>query len=142
MSSTQDEIRALFENRSDAMRTKDLDRLLTYYSPDIIYFDIVPPLQYVGTAALRGRFAEWFDSFASEIGQDLRDLTIVENGDLAYASMLIRAAGTMKDGQSVVRWVRTTNGCQRSGERWLITHEHVSVPVDLKSGTVVRDLAP
>jgi ketosteroid isomerase-like protein len=64
------------------------------------------------------------------------------NGDLAAAHMLIRASGTLKSGQEVDYWVRTTNCCQRSSQTWLITHEHVSLPVDMKSRSAVMDLVP
>ena len=63
MASTESEVRALLDSRSEAVRTKDIDRLMSLYSPDIVYFDVVPPLQYTGSAALRGRFLEWFDGF-------------------------------------------------------------------------------
>jgi ketosteroid isomerase-like protein len=44
----ESEIRTLMDSRSEAIRTKDIDRLMSFYSADIIYFDVVPPLQYVG----------------------------------------------------------------------------------------------
>jgi ketosteroid isomerase-like protein len=141
--STQAEIRAFLDSRSEAIWTKDLDRLLSFYSPDIVYFDIVPPLRYLGSAALRERFSHWFDGFEGPIGQRIHDdLTIEASGDLAVASMLIRAGGTRKDGHEVEFWVRATSSLQRSADGWLITHEHVSLPVDLQSGTAVTNLAP
>jgi hypothetical protein len=57
MAATQSEIKAFLDSRSEAISTGDLDRLMSFYSPDIVYFDIVPPLQYVGSAALRERFS-------------------------------------------------------------------------------------
>ena len=134
MTSTQSEIRAFLDSRCEAISTGDLDRLMSFYSPDIVYFDIVPPLQYVGSAALRERFSHWFDGFEGSIGQDVHDLTIVTSGDVAVASMLIRASGTRKNGHEVGFWVRATSSFQRSDNGWLITHEHVSLPVDLASG--------
>jgi ketosteroid isomerase-like protein len=138
----QSEIKAFLESRSEAIRMKDIDRLMSHYSPDIIYFDLVPPLQYIGSAALRGRFLEWFDGYKSGIGQDIRDLHILVSGDIAVTSMLIRSGGTQKSGREVELWVRATSSCQRSNQTWLITHEHVSLPVDLRSGRAVTDLAP
>ena len=140
--STQAEIRAFLDSRSEAIRTKDLDRLLSFYSPDIVYFDIVPPLQYIGSAALRKRFSHWFDGFESSIGQRIHDVTIETSGDLVVASMLIKAGGTRKNGDEVEFWVRATSSFQRSANGWLITHEHVSLPVDLQSGTAVTNLVP
>ena len=142
MTSTQSAIRALLDGRSEAIWTKDLDRLISFYSPDVVYFDIVPPLQYVGSAALRDRFSHWFDGFEGPIGQGIHELTIVASGDVAVASMLIRASGTRKNGHEVGFWVRATSSFQRSANGWLITHEHISLPVDLASGSAVTNLAP
>lgn len=143
MLSTDSEIRALLDSRAEAMRMKDIDRLMSLYSSDIVYFDLVPPLQYAGADALRSRFLDWFGRWQSSIGQEIRDVTILASGDVAAAHMLIRASGTLKDGREVGYWVRTSNCFRRSNHRWSITHEHVSLPVDLKGGgAAVMDLAP
>jgi ketosteroid isomerase-like protein len=70
MGSTHAEVGALYDSQLDAIRAKDLDRLMAAYSPDIVYFDVVPPLRYAGSAALRGRFSEWFDGYQGPIGID------------------------------------------------------------------------
>jgi ketosteroid isomerase-like protein len=142
MDSTQSEVRALLASQSEAIRTKDIDRLMSLYSPDIIYFDVVPPLQYAGTAALRGRFLEWFDGYKGSIDLEIRDVHVWAGGDIAVATRLSRARGTLKNGHEVGSWVRATSSCQRSTHRWVITHEHVSLPVDLKSGSAAMDLVP
>jgi ketosteroid isomerase-like protein len=142
MGSTEAEITALFESRAEAIRTKDIDRLMSLYSPDIVYFDVVPPLRYAGSETLRSRFSHWFDGWRSSIGQETRDLSIMVSGEVAAAHMLIRASGVLKNGQEVGYWLRASNFCRRSTNRWLITHEHVSLPVDFRSGTAVMDLVP
>jgi uncharacterized protein (TIGR02246 family) len=143
MVSTDSEVGALLDNRAEAMRMKDIDRLMSLYAPDIVYFDVVPPLQYAGTDALRSRFLDWFGRWQSSISQEIRDVTILASADVAAAHMLIRASGTLKEGREVGYSVRTSNCFRRSNQRWLITHEHVSLPVDLKGGgTAVMDLAP
>jgi ketosteroid isomerase-like protein len=142
MASTESEVKALLDGRSEAVWIKDIDRLMSFYSPDIVYFDIVPGLQYVGSAALRPRFLDWFDNFEGSIGQEIGDLNISADGDIAVAYMLIRASGTLKNGREVGYWVRVTTCCRRSNHRWLITHEHVSLPVDVESGRAATDLVP
>jgi ketosteroid isomerase-like protein len=142
MASTQSEVRALLDSRSEAVWTKDIDRLMSFYSPDIVYFDVVPGLQYTGSDALRGRFFEWFDAYEGPIGQEIRDLNILASGDIAVAYMLIRASGTLNNGHEVGFWVRATTCCQRSNHRWLVRHEHVSLPVDPESGSAAMDLVP
>ena len=142
MASTESEIRALFERQSEAIRTRDIERLMSVFSPDVVYFDVVPPLQYAGAAALRSRFLGWFDRWHTGIGQEIRDLRISASGEIAATHMLVRASGTLKNGREVGYWVRATDCCQRSSRGWLITHEHVSVPVDFEHGTVALDLVP
>jgi ketosteroid isomerase-like protein len=115
---------------------------MSLYSPDIVYFDLVPPLQYAGSAALRERFLDWFSRWNSAIGQETREVNIAASGDVATAFMLIRTSGTLKSGQDVGYWVRVSNGFRRSRGAWLITHEHVSLPVDLKTRSAVMDLVP
>jgi ketosteroid isomerase-like protein len=142
MASTESEVGALLDIRSDAFRAKEIDRLMPIYSPDIVYFDLVPPLRYTGSAALRDRFLDWFSRWESSIGQELSDVNVVVGGDVAAAHMLIRTSGTLKDGREVGYWVRTSNSFQRSNGRWLITHEHVSLPVDIASGSAAMNLVP
>ena len=142
MASNQSEVQALMERRSEAMRLKDIDRLMSVYSSDVVYFDLVPPLRYAGAPALRLRFLDWFGRWKSPIGQEIKDLTVLANEDLAAAHMLIRASGTLKGGQEVGYWLRTTDLCRRSDRGWVIAHEHVSLPVDMKSGLAVLDLVP
>ena len=114
MASTESEVKALLDSQFEAMRRKDIDQLMSLYSADIVYFDLVPPLQYVGSAALRRRFLEWFDNWKTSIGMEIRDLTIVAGGDIAAAHMLLRASGTLKNGHEVGYWVRASDCCRRS----------------------------
>jgi ketosteroid isomerase-like protein len=142
MVSTQAEVGALLDSQSEAMQAKDVDRLMSLYSPDVVYYDVVPPLQFVGSAALRRRFLQWFDGYQGSIGMETRGLDIVVSGDVAVAHWLSRASGTLTSGVEVGSWVRVTSCCQRSHSGWLITHEHVSLPVDVASGSAAMDLAP
>ena len=97
----------------------------------------------VGLAGLSGALlAGCAKQGATVQGQEIHDLHAMASGDVAVASMLIRGSGTLKHGIHVDRWLRATSGCLRSDGRWSITHEHISVPVDLATGTVTPDLVP
>jgi ketosteroid isomerase-like protein len=142
MTSAKTQIRALLDSRSAAMGDKDIEWVMSLYSPDIVYFDLVPPLQYAGSSALRERFSDWFGRWTGPIGQELGDLKVIAGDTVAAAWMLIRASGTLKTGQDVDYWVRVSNSFQRSGDSWFIMHEHVSLPVNMQTRTAVMDLAP
>jgi ketosteroid isomerase-like protein len=142
MSGDEAAIKELLEGRSVAMGAKDIERLMSIYSDDVVYFDLVPPLRYLGSNALRERFLDWFSRWSGPIGQELGQLDIAVGDAVAAAWMLIRASGVLKTGADVDYWVRVSNAFRRSGDRWTITHEHVSLPVDMRSRTAVLDLAP
>ncbi|MFI7441921.1 YybH family protein [Nonomuraea indica] len=130
MTSHDAEVRALLDSRVEACRAKDIDRLMSHYSPDIVYDDVVPPLQFAGLDEVRGNFVRWFDEYEGPIGLETHHLTLVTSGDVAYAHMLHLDSGTRKNGLQTAIWVRSTVCCRRSGDTWLITHEHISVPID------------
>jgi ketosteroid isomerase-like protein len=64
---------------------KDIDRLMSLYSPHVVYFDVVPCLQFTGSAALRARFLQWFDSADGSIGMEIRDLNILAGANIGVA---------------------------------------------------------
>src|SRR3546814_15859834 len=45
-------IRALIEDRAEAIRVKDADRALARYTADVVVFDLPPPLRSPGAGAL------------------------------------------------------------------------------------------
>ena len=128
MASNDSEVRALLDSRADACRAKDIDRLMVLYSPDIVYYDVVPPLQFAGAADVRRNFMRWFDQYDGPIGLETHDLAVAVSGDGAFAHMLHLDSGKRKNGPEGAVWVRSTVCCQRSHGRWLITHEHISMP--------------
>ncbi|GAA3467644.1 YybH family protein [Nonomuraea roseola] len=130
MTSNDSEVRALLESRVDVSQRKDIDRLMSHYSSDIVYYDAVAPLQFVGAEAVRRNFVRWFDGYDGPISLETRDLTIATSGDVAFAHMLHLDSGTRTNGLQSAIWVRSTVCCQRSGGKWLITHEHISLPID------------
>jgi uncharacterized protein (TIGR02246 family) len=142
MTAMESEVKGLLDRWSAATRAKDIDRLMALYADDAVYFDLVPPLRFTGTAEIRKNFLRWFDSWQSAIGVELRELHILVSGDVASTFMLHRTSGTLEDGREVDYWVRATVCCQRSDQGWLIKHEHISLPVDLKTGRVLNDQVP
>lgn len=142
MASTESEVRALLDSRVEACRAKDIDRLMSLYSPNIVYFDVVPPLHFIGSDAVRGNFVRWFNEYEGPIGLETHALNIAISGDVAFAHMLHLDKGNTNQQDGRGFWLRSTVCCQRSNNKWLITHEHISLPVDFRSGTVLMDLVP
>jgi uncharacterized protein (TIGR02246 family) len=135
-------IRQLIDGFQRAIRAKDLGGVLSVYAPDIVSFDLVPPMQHVGIAAYRRPWEETFASFEGPIGYEVSDLHITATDEVAFSHSLNRMRGTTKDGQRISVWVRWTACFRRLDGRWLVTHEQVSVPIDMDSGRALLDLEP
>ena len=115
MASSDYEVRALLDSRVDACQVKDIDRLMSLYSSGIVYFDVVPPLQFVGAAEVRRNFLRWFDEYDGPIGLETHDLSVATSADVAFAHMLHLDSGTRKNGMEGAIWIRSTVCCRRSG---------------------------
>jgi ketosteroid isomerase-like protein len=105
-------------------------------------FDVVEPLQHVGVHALRARLSTWLSTFEGPVDCEVRDLTVSADDRVAFCHSLTRFSGTLKDGGNLDMWVRFTTCLLRTGGRWLVTHEHASVPFDPETQRASLDLEP
>ncbi|GHO71676.1 hypothetical protein KSC_105680 [Ktedonobacter sp. SOSP1-52] len=136
------EIKRLIEGYAKAFRAKDIDGIMSMYAPEIVTFDVVPPLQYVGADAMRKRWEEAFSSLPGPIGYEIADLSITVGEDMAFTHSFNRASATLPTGQKIGVWVRWTACWRKIGDKWLLVHDQISVPVDLQTGRAVLDLKP
>jgi uncharacterized protein (TIGR02246 family) len=129
-STTTDEaqIRQLIDNWAKALRAKDINGLMSYYTPDILVFDLAPPLPYVGIDAYRKNFEDWFASFQGSIGYEICALSVTRGDDVAFSRSLNRISGARTSGEHTDVWVRATVGFRKVDGKWKLTHEHFSVP--------------
>jgi uncharacterized protein (TIGR02246 family) len=127
-------ISAVVDAITKAVRTNDVAAFLVHCAPDVVFFDMSPPLQYEGPADLRRHWARSLGSFEGPIEYELDHLDIQVSGDLAFSRSLARFGGTTKDGRRVMNRLRVTFGFRKREGRWAIIHEHMSVPIDMESG--------
>ena len=138
----ESEIHAVMDNLANAIRAKDVDALMAHYAPDVLTFDLLPPLQYQGADAVRKRVSQWFSSFQGPIGLEMLNLSITAGDDVAFCSSLNGSTGTDKDDAKIEMWWRATNGFRKVDGKWLVTHGHSSEPFDTASGKALVDLKP
>jgi ketosteroid isomerase-like protein len=122
------EIRDLVDDWVKGLHEKDIKRVMSHYAGDIVSFDLAPPLQYRGAVALKKSFEEWFPSFLGPVNYEIRDLNITASDDIGFCRSINRISGTRNDGEKTDVWVRATVCCRKINGKWMVTHEHVSVP--------------
>ncbi len=135
-------IRRQIDNHVKALCTMNLNDVMLIYAPNIVSFDLGPPLRYLGLESKRKPWVEAFDMLAPPLDYEIRDLTITVGNDMAFSHSLNRMNAKLKNGLRADFWLRWTACFQKIEDTWLIVHEQVSVPADFESGRAVFDLEP
>lgn len=91
------EIRSVIDSWVEALRVKNVDAIMSLYAPDILLFDILPPLEHKGQDAYRKIWDMCFPSFRGPINCEIRDLRITAGDGAAYSHGLYHFSGTMTD---------------------------------------------
>jgi len=125
-----------------ALRAKDIDAVMSLYAPNVVSFDIVPPLRYAGSDNKRSAWQEAFAASDGPINYEVRDLIIAMHGDLAFAHSLNHMSGRSVGGDVIDLWLRWTACFRRIDGVWLVVHDHASVPAQLESGQAAVELKP
>jgi uncharacterized protein (TIGR02246 family) len=121
-------IRKLVEAWAKAVRTKDLKGILANHSPEILMFDVPPPVQSKGIDEYRKTW-DLFFSWASEpVVFDIREINIVAGSEVAFVTALMLCAGTEANGERIELQFRLTIGLRKIGGQWIVMHEHHSIP--------------
>ena len=137
----QADIQALEGKFQAAFNAKDINAIMALYTPGdtLIVFDAAPPRQYTGWAAYQKDWQVFFASFPGPTDFKMTDLDITVGGEVAYSHSIQHAIMTEKDGKRLEFTVRVTDGYKKVNGVWLISHEHVSVPVDLNAMRPILD---
>jgi uncharacterized protein (TIGR02246 family) len=137
----QADIQALENRFQAAFNAKDVNAIGALYSqdPNMVVFDAVPPRQYIGWTAYKKDWDDFFAAFPGPAEIKITDLDVAVGGDIAYGHCIQHATMTDKAGKKVEMTVRVTDGYKKVNGQWLISHEHVSIPVDLDTMKPVLD---
>jgi ketosteroid isomerase-like protein len=124
-------LRRRIEALAQAIRDKNLDRLMSFYARDVAVFDVRPPLDLRGADAYRQNFEKWFASFEGPLGFEIKNLRIVPGEVSAFCHYLSLVSGARPGGGASGYWVRGTTCFERRDDEWLVTHEHISMPASM-----------
>lgn len=138
----EQEIRALIEARSTAIQAGDIDAMAADLAEDVVSYDVTDPLRSEGKGPSRKRATEWLAAYDGKVSWENRDVQITADGNLAFSHGLSHVMGNLKTGAKIDMWFRATLGFRRTGDHWLITHEHSSSPFDPESGKASLGLKP
>lgn len=134
--SDEAEIKALEANLAASASAKDAGAVMKNYIPDetLVVFDVIPPRQYVGAESYKKNWQGFLDSFNGPAKFEESDLHAFADGKLGYAYYAMHIQGTGKDGKPIDLTIRGTDVLRKIKGKWLIVHQHLSVPVDVATG--------
>ncbi|HEX3793934.1 MAG TPA: nuclear transport factor 2 family protein [Acidimicrobiales bacterium] len=144
----EESIRSVLNDRLAALHDKDAARFVAHYSPAVVKFDLAPPLVETGPDVLEpAGWQQWFDSWDGPIVLALARVGMQVSGsgsgDMAVCHCVSHMTGQKVDGEEVDLWFRSTYCFALVEGRWLIVHEHSSVPFAMDgSGLACLDLVP
>ncbi len=122
------EIRRVVDAWIKGLHDKDVDAVMAHAAPDILSFDLAPPLASRGAERYRKNLEAWFPTWDGPIDFEPRDLEITAGDDVAFCTSLNRIGGAKTDGQQSAIWVRVTACLRKLDSRWKVAHEHISTP--------------
>lgn len=128
---TDDEaqLRALIQEWAEAVRAKDLNAVMRHYAPDVVVFDVMPPLFVKGAESYRRNWQDWFDALEGPADFQFVDLHLVVGADLACCFSVNRLRARYRDGAKHDAQTRATVCWRKIDGQWLVVHEHASVPM-------------
>ncbi|MFF6996277.1 nuclear transport factor 2 family protein [Streptomyces sp. NPDC008313] len=113
-----------------AVQERDLDRMTALYTPDAEVFHPMSGFGQRGADALRKAREWWFSTVDGPVRREVLDLRVRVDESVAFSHALVRTRATLTTGGTLESELRVTTGYRAVGDRWLITHEHASVPFD------------
>jgi uncharacterized protein (TIGR02246 family) len=125
-------IKALLETWADAVRRHDVPAILAHHEPDMVMFDLPPPLQCKGIEAYERTWDLLFRYHKPGTAFDIHELAVTAGQDVAFAVAIMRCGPNSssnpadKDGFLF----RLTVGLRKVDGDWRIAHEHHSVPAN------------
>jgi uncharacterized protein (TIGR02246 family) len=139
---TEAVVRENVESWAQAISAKDLERVMSLYSPDVVSFDLDPPLRYTGSGNKRRAWEKFFAVHPGAVSYEVKELSVVAEADTAFVHSLNHVKGGLASGVVNEVWVRWTACFRRANGLWLATHDHASVPVDVSKGLAILNLMP
>lgn len=135
-------IRQRVQGWASAIGARDIEGVMALYSPDVVSFDLDPPLRYAGAGNKRRAWEKFFSIFSAAVSYEVSELSITTAEDTAFVHSLNHVQGQLTSGEMRDMWLRWTACFRCRDGTWRITHDHASIPVDVPQRRALLELEP
>ena len=123
------DIKDVIMDRAERLTAGDAAGAVAYNAPAVVAFTLAPPLGGETDGRDPAPLTAWLATFEAPPKREVTRLEITAGGDVAFATSIDSMTATPKGmTRPFTLWHRVTLGLRRVDGRWLITHEHESVP--------------
>ena len=123
------EIRDVILARAERLAAGDVAGFQQHNAPQVVQYSLAPPLGGPADGHDPTFLESWLTGFEAPPRREVTRLDITVDGDVAFATSIDAMTATPKgSGEEFTLWYRVTLGLRRIDGRWLVTHEHTSVP--------------
>ena len=124
-----EQIRDVVLARAERMSAGDVVGMQEHNAPSVVAYTLAPPLVSDPDGHDPKPAEAWLQGFEAPPQRQVTSLEITADGDVAFATSLDSMTATPRGGTGpFTLWYRVTLGLRRSDGRWLVVHEHESVP--------------
>jgi uncharacterized protein (TIGR02246 family) len=122
------ELRELIARWAKAVRDEDLPGIRADHDEQVLMFDVPPPFLSRGIDAYMETWRTFFASSAKPVAFDFEDVDVTAGDEVAFATAIGHCINIERNGEKTNLKFRLTMAFRKKGERWLIVHEHHSLP--------------
>ena len=132
------DVAAIIQIETTMATETNMDKLIGYYADDATVLDIYAPGIYKGREQIYAGFAPQMSSIET-MTHRMAEMNVATNGNFACAASQIEFDAVLKDGKKMSLSVRQLDAFKKIGNEWKIVQQHISLPIDPKSGAAIMD---
>jgi len=126
------DIRQVVLERAAAVAARDAKAMVAHNAPTMVEYNLAPPLRQPSAGRDVEPAAKWLATFQGPMSLEVRDLAVTAEGSVAFCTSLNCLTATpVGEAEGFSLWFRVTLGLRRIDGRWLVVHEHESVPFEM-----------
>jgi ketosteroid isomerase-like protein len=132
-------VQDVLENYKSSVYEKNVERFLSTYAPEVHIYDCWGNWESEGISPWKANVEEWFNGLRADgvsLNVDFNDVVVEENLNLAFVHCAVTfAAHDIESGEKLRQMTNRFTFCfRKENDSWLITHEHSSLPINMKTG--------
>ena len=131
---------AILKIERDMAEAQTADQALVAWDENAVLDDLLtttpPTAEFVGLPAIRADVGSQLAGM-SNIHAEILQIVVKADGKLGFAHSVQRFTGKAKDGSNIELVFRESDCFEKKKGRWLLVHQHLSVPFDPATGKAV-----